>query len=149
MITRLVDRDMAAGLSPQELERLELRPALMQIARVLLGRAHDPEAAALFRICVTEAVRFPELAAKMRENGKIRVEDAIASYFMSQIARGTLNLTDPAHAAGLFVQMVCSELHQCVLFGSLDEIERYDPTHHLQYVLDIFLLGSTPRSLKS
>ena len=43
---------------------------------------------------------------------------AVANYFRSQIRRGQLVLADPDRAAALFTQMICAELHECLLFGS-------------------------------
>jgi AcrR family transcriptional regulator len=146
VISRLVDRDMATGLATEELDRLEPRQALTVIGQIITGHACDPESAALFRIVATEAQRFPELAAKMRCSAKQRVDDAVARYFRNQVHRGTLTLADPERAASLFLQMVCAELHQCLLFGTADDIANLDITAHLQQVIDIFLNGAVPRS---
>jgi AcrR family transcriptional regulator len=146
VISRLVDRDMATELATEELDRLEPRQALTVIGQIITGRACDPESAALFRIVATEAQRFPELAAKMRCSAKQRVDDAVARYFRKQVHRGTLMLADPERAASLFLQMVCAELHQCLLFGTADDMAKLDFTAHLQQVIDIFLNGAVPRS---
>ncbi|MGO9990909.1 MAG: TetR/AcrR family transcriptional regulator [Steroidobacteraceae bacterium] len=146
VISRLVDRDMATGLATEELDRLEPRQALTVIGQIITGRACDPESAALFRIVATEAQRFPELAAKMRCSAKQRVDDAVARYFRKQVHRGTLTLADPERAASLFLQMVCAELHQCLLFGTADDMAKLDFTAHLKQVIDIFLNGAVPRS---
>ena len=146
VISRLVDRDMATGLATEELDRLEPRQALTVIGQIITGRACDPESAALFRIVATEAQRFPELAAKMRCSAKQRVDDAVARYFRKQVHRGTMKLADPERAASLFLQMVCAELHQCLLFGTADDMAKLDFTAHLQQVIDIFLNGAVPRS---
>jgi AcrR family transcriptional regulator len=146
VITRLVDRDMQAVLATAgALDPLEPRAALTAIGREITGRASDPDSAALFRILATEAQRFPELAAKMRCANKAHIDDALASYFRRQIDRGTLNIANPDRAASLFMHMVCSELHECMLFGSPDEISKLDHTAHLDTVIDIFLNGTTPR----
>jgi AcrR family transcriptional regulator len=146
VISRLVDRDMATALAPEELDRLDPRQALTAIGQVITGRACNPDSAALFRIVATEAQRFPELAAKMRCSDKQRVDDAVASYFRKQVDRGTLMLADPERAASLFLQMVCAELHQCLLFGTADDMSKLDFTAHLKQVVDIFLNGAVPRS---
>jgi len=146
VISRLVDRDMATELATEELDRLEPRQALTVIGQIITGRACDPESAALFRIVATEAQRFPELAAKMRCSAKQSVDDAVARYFRKQVHRGTLMLADPERAASLFLQMVCAELHQCLLFGTADDMAKLDFTAHLQQVIDIFLNGAVPRS---
>ena len=116
VISRLVDRDMATVFAAPELERMEVRQALLTIGGSITGRACDPQAAALFRIVATEAQRFPSLAEKMRASTKDRVINAVANYFRTQIARGRLVLSDPERSAALFTQMVTAELHECLLF---------------------------------
>jgi hypothetical protein len=93
----------------------------------------------------TEAQRFPALAAKMRDSTKARVDQAIANYFRSQNRHGRLVLSDPDRAARLFMQMVCAELHECLLFGSVEEMSKLDLTGHLAQVVEIFLNGAVPR----
>jgi TetR/AcrR family transcriptional regulator, mexJK operon transcriptional repressor len=117
----------------------------MVIAETITGRVRDPDAAALFRIVATEAHRFPELAAKMRETDKRCVGNAVAAYFRDQVGRGALNLADPDRAATLFLQMICSELHEILLFGEEAAMAKLDCKSHLNHVIDIFLLGAAPR----
>jgi AcrR family transcriptional regulator len=145
VITRLVDHDMATVLATAELNRLDPKDALCVIAQTMTSRARDPESVALFRIVATEAYRFPELAAKMRESTKQRWDSVVANYFRGQVARGTLALADPDRAAVLFLHMICSELHECLLFGSVEAMLQRDFTPHLKQVIDIFLFGAMPR----
>jgi TetR/AcrR family transcriptional regulator, mexJK operon transcriptional repressor len=146
VISRLVEDDMAIVLGTAELERMPVRQALLTIGRAITGRACDPQAAALFRIVAAEAQRFPELAEKMRAGTKARVINAVATYFRSQVARGHLSLSDPDRAAALFTQMVSAELHECVLFRSLEEIAQIDFAAHVNHVVEIFLNGAIPRA---
>jgi TetR/AcrR family transcriptional regulator, mexJK operon transcriptional repressor len=145
VIVRLVDHDMAAVMATAELDRLDPKDALTVIAQAITRRSRDPESVALFRIVATEAYRFPELA-KMRESSKQRWDRAVANYFRSQIKRGTLTLADPDRGAVLFMQMICAELHECLLFGSAQAMAQHDFTPHLKQVIDIFLFGAKPRS---
>lgn len=145
VIRRLVDR-MATGVASADLEGLAPREALTLIARTITDRARDPDSAALFRIVATEAHRFPELALQMRENDKRCVDAALAAYLRREIKRGTLVLSDPDKAAALFMQMVFSELHDLWLFGPPEALEKLDLTSHLNYVVDLFLLGAAPRN---
>src|ERR1700685_1201048 len=144
VISRLVD-GMSTVLATADLNRLEPRAALRVIADTLTGPARDPDAAALFRIVATEAHRFPELAAKMRENNKRCVDSVVASYLRAQVTRGALALYDPDRAAILFLQMICAELHESLLFGGEAAVGRLDCKSHVEHVIDIFLLGATPR----
>jgi hypothetical protein len=100
---------------------------------------------ALFRIVATEAYRFPELVAKVRESTKHRWDSAVAKYFRGQIKRGTLTLADPDRAAVVFLQMICAELHECLLYGGAEAMAQHDFTPHLKQVIDIFLFGAAPR----
>ena len=144
VISRLVDR-MSTVLATADLNRLEPRAALAMIAETITGRARDPDAAALFRIVATEAQRFPELAAKMRENNKRCVDNVVANYLRAQVSRGVLVLDDPERAATLFLQMICSELHESLLFGGEAAVAQFDCKSHVEHVIDIFLLGAAPR----
>jgi len=144
VIGRLVDR-MSTVLSTLDLNRLEPKAALGVIAEIITDRARDPDAVALFRIVATEAHRFPELAAKMRENNKLCVDNAVANYLRTQARRGLLNLADPDRAATLFLQMICSELHDRLLFGGEAELATFDFKSHVDHVIDLFLLGAAPR----
>ena len=44
------------------------------------------------------------------------------------------------------MQMVCAELHECLLFGSAEEMSKLDFTAHLNQVVEIFLNGAVPRA---
>jgi AcrR family transcriptional regulator len=145
VISRLVERDMAVVFATAELDRMEVRQALTTIGRSITGRACDPQAAALFRIVVTEAQRFPALAEKMRVATKDRIVSAVAQYFRGQIARGRLTLGDPERAAALFAHMLKAELQDCMLFGSIQDVSRLDFQGHIELVVDIFLNGAAPR----
>ena len=145
-LDRPADLDRGAGQDAEDefvwVDRLDPKDALTTIAHTITSRARDPESAALFRIVATEAMRFPELATKMRDSGKQRWEDVIADYFRGQIKRGSLRLTDPNRAAVLFLQMICAELHECLLFGKADAMAQLDFSPHLTYAIDIFLFGA-------
>src|ERR1700729_3455939 len=145
VISRLVD-GMSTVLATADLKRLEPRAALGVIADTIVSRARDPDAAALFRIVATEAHRFPELAAKMRENNKQCVDNTVANYLRAQVACGALTLADPDRAATLFLQMICAELHESLLFGGEAAVAQLDCKAHIEHVIDIFLLGATPRN---
>jgi TetR/AcrR family transcriptional regulator, mexJK operon transcriptional repressor len=144
VIGRLVDR-LATVLATAELDRLEPRAALQRIGQTIYERARDPDSAALFRLVATEANRFPDLAARMRESDERCVDREVSAYLRQQISRGTLQLADPDRAAKIFLQMVFSLLHERWLFGGDQELEQREMNDHLQQVIDIFLLGAVPR----
>jgi AcrR family transcriptional regulator len=146
VITALVDRDVATAFATPDLDVLEAKEALTVIARTITGRARDPDSVALFRIVATEAQRFPDLAARMRDGTKRRMESAIANYFRGQVERGTLVLAEPDRAAALFLQMIVAEMHECLLFRSPEAMAQLDLTSHLNHAIEIFLYGAAPRA---
>jgi hypothetical protein len=130
-----------------ELNQMPTRQALTIIGHTIAGGLRDPDAAALFRLVATEAHRFPELAAKMRSHSKARIGNWVANYLCEQSCRGNLILREPDWAAVLFVQMICAELHEYLLFGPSDGMSKLDVDWHVSQVIDIFLLGAAPREL--
>jgi hypothetical protein len=81
----------------------------------------------------------------MRESNKLCVELVVADYLRGQVGRGVLTLADPDRAARLFLQMICAELHESLLFGDEAAVARLDCLSHLDHAIDIFLLGAAPR----
>jgi hypothetical protein len=144
LIGRLVDR-VSTVLATAELNRLESRAALRLIGETIAGRALDPDAAALFRIVASEAHRFPQLATKMRESNKRGVDSVLGNFLREQLSRGALSLADPERAATLFLQMICAELHESLLFGGEAAVATLDCKSHPDHATDIFLLGAAPR----
>ena len=141
VIGRLVDR-LATVVATAALDKLPPRQALTWIGETITERARDPDSAALFRIVATEAHRFPELAARMRENNKLCIENEVASYLRTQIAKGSMHLSDPDRAARIFLQMVFSELHDQWLFGGDEALAKFDLSAHLNCVIELFLNGA-------
>jgi AcrR family transcriptional regulator len=144
-IDRLVDR-MTTVLSTANLERLQPREGLLWMAQAIIERALDPDSAALFRVIATEAHRFPDLAAKMRDNDKRCIDSAVADYLRSQVEQGSLYLADIDKAATLFLRMIFSELHERWLFGGDAAVAQMDLMTHATQVIDLFLMGALPRA---
>jgi len=144
VIERLVERNMAGVMTVEELDRLEPREALTRIGEFVTGRARQPDASSLFRILATEAHRFPELVAKVRQTAKSRIDALVIAYLRGQVRRGSLEVADTERAGILFMQMVCAELNECLLFGSAEGVARLDLRAHLALVVDIFINGTRP-----
>jgi len=146
VVTRLMMRDMAAAIAGTHVDMADPRQALTALGEFISARACAPDVASLFRIVANDARRFPDLAAKIRGDTKVQLENAVANYLRSQIRHGTMRVADPARSAALFVQMVCAELREYLLFGSLKEIAQLDHKLHLALVVDIFLNGAVRRN---
>ncbi len=146
VVERLLDRDMAVIFEESHLDRLALADALALIGETVTRRFADPDSAALFRIIVTESLRFPELTEKVRCRTRERFDSAIADYMRRQVEAGALVLEEPGRAAGLFVQMVLAEPKECLLFRSPAAVLEFDLRAHVARVVHLFLYGAAPRA---
>ncbi|SFO93182.1 TetR/AcrR family transcriptional regulator [Tranquillimonas alkanivorans] len=83
----------------------------------------------VFRICVAETDRFPELGCQFYESGPKLVESTLCGYFERAIARGELAIDDTCLAAHQFAELCKAELFPRLVFGvqtrfSTEEIDR-------------------------
>lgn len=77
----------------------DVEPALRRLARRWLAAVLSPDVLALRRLVISEATRFPELAAAYYERAPGRVLGALAEQFARLGERGLLDVPDPARAA--------------------------------------------------
>ena len=83
----------------------------------------------VFRICVSESHRFPELGARFYESGPLLLRERLGGLLQVYIARGDLEIPDIALAAAQFGELCKSDLFVRCLCGlpckgSDAEIER-------------------------
>ncbi|HKM87698.1 MAG TPA: TetR/AcrR family transcriptional regulator C-terminal domain-containing protein [Xanthobacteraceae bacterium] len=84
-----------------------LEEVLRRLARLILRAALMPMALALDRLMVTEAQRFPELAAIVaREGGRAEVIGQIAAMLDREARAGCLAINRPEFAVEQFLQLV-------------------------------------------
>lgn len=83
----------------------------------------------IFRICVAESDRFPELGAIFYDSGPAHVHAQIVEFLTCAISRGELVIDDIALAADQFAELCKTDLFLRLVFGqqrsfSQDEIDR-------------------------
>ncbi|WP_172961054.1 TetR/AcrR family transcriptional regulator [Oceaniglobus roseus] len=74
----------------------------------------------VFRICVAESDRFPELGRQFYVSGPGTVERALGQYFDLAIARGELAIDDKVLAAHQFAELCKAHLFPRLIFGIQD-----------------------------
>ena len=79
-----------------------LDAALRALARRYLATVMNPQVLALRRLVISEATRFPDLAATYYERGPSRVLAALGGLFGGLAEQGLLRTGDPARAAADF-----------------------------------------------
>ncbi|CUH67066.1 putative HTH-type transcriptional regulator YvdT [Thalassovita autumnalis] len=114
-----------------ELTDLEATPreALMQAAVQITTIITSEFSQRVFRICVAEADRFPELGQEFYESGPMLGRARITEYLNCAIERGEFEIEDMELAADQFSELCKTDLFAKMVFGiqtkfSEAEIER-------------------------
>jgi TetR/AcrR family transcriptional regulator of autoinduction and epiphytic fitness len=134
---------------PPELARpgdLEfLRRALREVLDRIAWAMFQPEYIALLRVIIAEVPRAPDLGELFRAEVPDRTIKLIADVLAAAAAAGLVRMTDPTHAAMLLVgPLVLRVVRDALLVppGAMTA----PAADHLDQVVDVFLLGVTPRS---
>lgn len=72
---------------------------------------------AVFRICVAESERFPELGRAFYASGPALVREKLANYLNGAVARGELAIDDIHLAADQFAELCKADIFPLVAFG--------------------------------
>lgn len=117
---------------------------LRRTAKQMLSAALSPEALALYRMILSEAQRFPELARAMTESGARKGAEHIAELLAREARAGHLRIGDSRFAAEQFMSMALSIPQRRALgLGeplSLEELDRW-----ARRTVDLFLDGCRVR----
>jgi AcrR family transcriptional regulator len=79
---------------------------LAAIATRFLRKISEPTACDLFRIIVSEAPRFPDLAQRFYEQGALRARHELGNYLRLQHEAGRVDCRDPELSAMHFFELV-------------------------------------------
>ncbi len=71
----------------------------------------------VFRICVAESDRFPELGRRFYESGPMRIRAGMIDFFRQAIAEGKLVIDDCDLAADQFAELCKANLFSRMIFG--------------------------------
>lgn len=112
---------------------------LTHAARRMVAFLMSDLAQKVFRICVAESDRFPELGHEFYHSGPLVVRGMFMDYLGKAVARGELLIDDLAFAADQFVALCKVTLHEQTLFGICDPGEQADPEQVVQGAVEMFL----------
>jgi len=93
------------------------RQVLRLAARRMLGFILSDFGQRVFRICVAEADRFPDLGREFYESGPALVRERIKTYFRDAVGRGELRIDDFDLAADQFAELCKADLFPRLVFG--------------------------------
>lgn len=90
---------------------------LAAAARTIIAFNTSPMGLGLYRLCVAEAERFPDMARDFYEAGPVVARTALLEYFDEAIARGELRITDKPLAADQFLELCRTDVQLQLLLG--------------------------------
>lgn len=93
----------------------------------------------IYRICVAESDRFPEIGREFYENGPKMMRARLVEYFHEAEARGELDIEDKELAAGQFLELCKTDLFPRQLMGMGRKIAQTDRERVVQGAVDMFL----------
>ncbi|MFW2588472.1 TetR/AcrR family transcriptional regulator [Sagittula sp. SSi028] len=93
----------------------------------------------IFRICVAEAYRFPELGQEFYQSGPVVVHDALMSYLKIAQQRGEIVGDDLDLAADQFAELCKCDLWPKLLFRQQTEFSAAERNRIVDGALDTFM----------
>ncbi|HZK89819.1 MAG TPA: TetR/AcrR family transcriptional regulator [Stellaceae bacterium] len=100
-----------SGFSARELDPRKVEASLTEIARRFLELVLSPDAIAVNRITIAEAVRFPQLGEVFWRAGPERTRSQIEAFLRRAMDAGTLGITDARLAAEQFIALLRGDIH--------------------------------------
>ncbi len=110
----------------------DIASALTGIARRIIGFVLSDFGLQIFRICVAEAARFPELGREFYRSGPGQARERLGAFLQAASARGLLRIEDCHLAADQFAELCKAGLFSRRVFdvgGGITEAE-IDRTAH-------------------
>lgn len=93
----------------------------------------------VFRICVAEGERFPELAREFYDCGPVLVRARMADYLRAATARGELQIDDVALAADQFHELCKSDLFARIVFSVTKTFSRAEKDRVINGAVEMFM----------
>ena len=86
-------------------------------ARRMVGFFLSDFGVKVYRICVAESDRFPELGREFYQSGPLLLRQRLAEYLRGAVARGQLAISDIDLAADQFAELCKATIHNRAMFG--------------------------------
>lgn len=117
-----------------------LRSALTEMGKTYLCFILSHSGLAFFRVCIAEAVRFPELSEKFFEVGPQKLANIIAGYLEKSQKNKEIELnSSTAIAANIFLALLRSDAHLKCLTHPNYTISDNEISTWVEYAVDLFL----------
>lgn len=119
---------------------------LSQLGRIASRQLTSPDAIALQRLAITEAMRFPEIARAFQQSGAdAALADAAIPVFEKAMTSGVLRKGDPALALSHFFEMCFAKKLRDVLMGLATTPSEPEIDLTVRLGVEAFLEGYAPK----
>lgn len=93
----------------------------------------------VFRICVAESDRFPEIGRAFYQSGPQRMRTVMGAYFQEAVDRGELEIDDMTLAVDQFGELCKADIWPRLMFGVIDTVEDADIERVVEGAVETFL----------
>lgn len=93
----------------------------------------------IFRICVGESDRFPELGREFYDSGPKLIHDRLVDFFHKAVDRGELKITDFSLAADQFHELCKADLFPRMVFNMADEFTADEKMRVVNGAVEMFM----------
>ncbi|WP_380056309.1 TetR/AcrR family transcriptional regulator [Falsihalocynthiibacter sp. SS001] len=115
------------------------RLVLREAARRMIAFITSEFGLAVFKICMAESGRFPELGKQFYESGPALVKARLADYLNQSVARNELKIDDTDFAAEQFMELSKTYIHPRILCGVQITFSDAEITKIVDGAVDMFL----------
>lgn len=115
------------------------REVLTQTGRHFLRFITSDFGQRIFRICVAESDRFPELGQKFYNSGPAVFRGEMAAYFKKAEARGELRMADHTLAADQFGELCKADVWPRLIFGVIKSVSEADIARVVENAVETFM----------
>ena len=93
----------------------------------------------VFRICVAESDRFPELGRTFYQSGPELARGRLVGFLECAMARGDLSIDDPELAADQFAELCKADLFHRLVFNIRDSVTEAERQRVIRGAVEMFL----------
>ena len=115
------------------------REVLGQVGRHFLRFITSKFGQQVFRICVAESDRFPEIGRAFYQSGPQRMRTEMGEYFRAAVERGALKIDDVTLATDQFGELCKADVWPRLMFGVISEVTDADIDRVVDGAVETFL----------
>jgi len=112
---------------------------LSRVADQFLGFIYSDMGQRIFRICVAEADRFPQLGQEFYHSGPMIMRAALVDYLRQATERGELRIEDFDLAADQFAELCKADLWPKLVFGIIQTVPKDEKARVIDGAVRTFL----------